>query len=380
MKAAETQESKFGPPTVDRFERHPLDWRVLADGEPPARDWALEHWLGMGHVTILAALGGLGKTLLAQMIGSALALGRPFIDSVPRTRNVLMWGAEDDHDELWRRECDIARFLGVGLEAFAKSFVLESFSDRDCTLMDLDLSGRLCWTPMLDELREQVADYGAEVVILDNSARLFGGKESDRNQVTRFVAELNGNVRGAAVLLVAHAGRAVGSEYSGSTAWENASRSRMFLSDRPPDAKIFDATEEAPGERRYLSRRKANYASRDLRAFHFENGVLVPETDAAASGLVGALLDRRYESIVLDGLRKLSTELGQQPTDASNSPAFLPRLICQFSLGEGGTQRDLSQAMRRLMVDGRLRREVVGRYGNRNPRFGLVAAQSECTR
>ena len=32
---------------------------------------------------------------------------------------------------------------------------------------------------MLDELQEQIADYLAEVVILDNAARLFGGKEND---------------------------------------------------------------------------------------------------------------------------------------------------------------------------------------------------------
>ena len=65
-------------PKPDAFERRPLDWRVLADGEPPARDWAVDHWLGMAHVTLLAGLGGIGKTLLAQMLASALALGRAF--------------------------------------------------------------------------------------------------------------------------------------------------------------------------------------------------------------------------------------------------------------------------------------------------------------
>src|SRR5437773_12022409 len=89
-------------PKPDAFERRPLDWRILADGEPPQRDWAIDHWLGMAYVTLLAGLGGIGKTLLAQMLGSAIALGRPFIDVIPKPRTVLAWWTEDDHDEIRR--------------------------------------------------------------------------------------------------------------------------------------------------------------------------------------------------------------------------------------------------------------------------------------
>lgn len=371
-----SQESKFAAPELDRFARRPLDWKILADGEPPARDWAITGWLGMGHVTLLAALGSMGKSLLAQQLGSALVLGRDFVDTITAPRRVLAWFAEDDSDELWRRQVKIAAHFSVPLEAFAGNFTVESFADRDCTLMDVDLSGRLNSTAMLEELREQVADYRAQVVVLDNAARVFGGKESDRNQVTRFMAELNGAAAGAAVLLLAHPGRATGSEFSGSTAWENAVRSRLFLSDRKPDAKIFTpgAEEESPaGDRRYLAKRKTNYSGRELRTFRYENGVLIPEDVASAGGgLIDALSDRRDETVVLDAFRKLTGELGQQPTDGSTSPHFLPRLILQFNLGDGRTQRDLAQAMRRLMIDQKLRREQIGKYGNRNPRFGLV--------
>src|SRR5438128_1511526 len=91
----------------DAFERRPLDWRTLADGEPPERDWAIAHWLGMAYVTLLAGLGGIGKTLLAQMLESAIALGRPFIDVIAQPRTVLAWWTEDDHDEIWRRQVAI---------------------------------------------------------------------------------------------------------------------------------------------------------------------------------------------------------------------------------------------------------------------------------
>jgi hypothetical protein len=190
--------------------------------------------------------------------------------------------------------------------------------------------------------------------------------------VTRFVAGLNAAANGAAVPLLAHPGRAPGAEFSGSSAWENAARARLYLSDRKPDAKMLDGEDDAPtGDRRFLSRRKANYSARELRAFRYENGVLMPEQAAESGGLVGALEDRRDERIVIDAFQRLNG-MGQQPTDGETSPNFLPKLIVQFNLAEGRTKRDLTQAMRRLQSDGKLKRAEVGKYANRNPRFGLT--------
>ncbi len=263
-------------PAARSFNREPLRWSTLALGPPPPRDWAISHWLGMGHVTLLAGKGGIGKTLIAQQLGSALALGRAFVDEIPRPRKVLMWAAEDDHDEIWRRQVNIAAHFNVGLEQFAPNLVVESFADRDCTLMDCDLGGQAGRTrECLTSCSSRSPTTWPKSSILDNAARLFGGKENDRHQVTRFMAALNAAARGAcvpgetpaAILLLAHPGRAVGAEYSGSSAWENSARSRMFLTDRPPDAAIGDDDAEPNGETRYLARRKANYSARDLRCF-----------------------------------------------------------------------------------------------------------------
>lgn len=374
-------------PATAVFERKPLRWSTLALGPPPPRDWAIAYWLGMAHVTLLAGKGGIGKTLIAQQLGSALALGRPFIDEIPKPRKVLMWAAEDDHDEIWRRQVDIAAHFGVGLEAFAGNFIVESFADRDCTLMDCDLSGRLVRTGMLDELQEQIAHYLAEVVIVDNAARVFGGRENDRGQVTRFMAALNAAARGAcvegespaAILLLAHPGRAAGSEFSGSSAWENSARARIFLSDRKPDEQRDDGDDEPTGEIRYLCRRKANYSARDLRSFRYANGVLVAQEAAGAVDKpFGYLDDRRDERIVLDAFKRLINGLDQQPTDAPNSHSFLPSLILSFNLADGRSKRDLTKAMRRLQADGALRKGVVGTYAsNRTKKTGLVLGDAQ---
>ena len=368
-----------GGPDHRSLERRSLDWRLLATQTVPPRDWAIRGWLGMGHATLLAGLGGIGKTLLGQMIGSALALGRPYLDETPKPRRVLFWAAEDDNDEPWRRQEAIAGHFGVPLQSFADLLTVESFADRDCTLLDLDAGGRLVPTRILDELREQRRDLRAEVVILDNVSRTFAGRENDRNHVTRYLAEVNGACEGAAVLHLAHPGRAVGSEFSGSSAWENACRARLYLSDREPDAHLFDKVDEPPtSDRRYLAKRKTNYSAKDLRTFTFQNGVLVPdEVAATGGGVIDTLSRRRDERTVIEATRKL-VEMGQQPTDGSTSPNYLPGLIAKFKLAEGRSKRELDAAMRRLMVDGKLQRVSVGMYANRTPRYGLVISD-DCT-
>ena len=186
---------------------------------------------------------------------------------------------------------------------------------------------------MYEELREQANDYRADVIMLDNAARLFAGKENDRGRVTRFVVALNAIRPTAGTRLTAHPGRAVGSEFSGSSAWENAARARMFLSDREPDAKIFDRDDEgAPtSDRRYLAKRKTNSA-RDLRTFRCENGALVPEQAASESDVVYAMSNQRDERIVLDGFKELINGRNQQPTDGDSSPNNLPKLLLQLKL------------------------------------------------
>ena len=354
--------------------RRPLDWAALADRTPPSREWAIDYWLGMRHVTLLSGLGGIGKSLLAQQIGSAIALGVPFIDTISRARNVLLWAAEDDEEELTRRQQSIATSMGRSLADFAGKLIVESFDGRDCTLAAVT-HGDFGVTALIEELRQQVNDYRADVAILDNIARLFGGNENDRHQVTRFVAELVGATaeRGAAVLLLGHPGRSTGSEFSGSSAWENTVRARLWLSDKLPDQQRDPDTEPAEGVR-YLSRRKSNYSARDLRTFHYQAGIFVPEPSEMASaggGLTDSIRRAKADRVALEAFRKL-VAMGQVPTDGSSSSNYLPKAVVEYRINEGLTKRELTEAMRRLMTDGKLKRDVIGVYGNRSPRFGLI--------
>lgn len=355
-------------PALPVEKRKPIDWPALSGKEPPLRRWAQKGWIGFGHTTLLVGAGGIGKTLLAQQIGSCLALGRPYIEDAPEPLKVLMWACEDDHDELWRRQVAIAQWLQVGLEAFSPNLVIVPRHGLENALVSTEF-GKLMFTPLLDELRQQALDIGAQVVMLDNVAQLYGGNENDRHSVTMFLNTLDGILASLAILLLAHPSRAAGSEMSGSGAWENVARTRLFLGAKLPGEK---ESEEPEAEHvRYLARRKANYSSKDWRKLNYANGVLVPEPPEITGGIVSAIRTENAERILLAGFTRL-VDMGLQPSSGHTGPRYLPRLLLEYKLDQGASKKDLASALRAMMVSGIFTETKVGHRGdNRNPIYGL---------
>jgi RecA-family ATPase len=326
----------------------------------------------MGHVTLLAGPGGVGKTNVAQALGSCLALRREYLDWMPAERRVLMWAAEDDVDELSRRQVAIAKWLAVPLSEFADRFIVHSYDGRDVALAAL-FDQRLVATRMLTELRQQIGDYKADAVLLDNLARLYAGNENDRHQVTSFIAMLTAAAapRKAAVMLLGHPGKAAGSEYSGSTAWEGAVRSRLYLGRTLPDAEQPEADGADDDGVRYLCRRKANYSARDWRRLVYRNGVMVPDAMAPAGPKVGTEYAR---AVVTRAVRKLG-EMGEHGVASSSSPKYLPKLASDYKLLDRLSKKDFTVAMRSMQSDKVLTLGVVGKYANRSPREALVLTE-----
>lgn len=80
---------------------------------------------------------------------------------------------------------------------------------------------------------------------------------------------------------------------------------------------------------------------------------------------------QHVEGVVLQGFRRLA-EIGIKAADTKNSGDYLPRKMCEMGLAQGCEADDLAAAMRRLMARGVLSRGVVGQYGNRTAKVGLV--------
>lgn len=350
--------------------RRPMRWTELAGREPPVRTWRIAHWMSYGPM-LLAGAGGIGKTLVAQTIATALALGRHFVDEVSAPAKVLFWACEDDHDELWRRQVAICRYFGVTLDSLEGRLVIEPRLGCENTLFGLAF-GQPTWTGLREELREQVNDYGSDLLILDNIGQLFGCSENDRHHVTAFVNGLAGlSERPLTSMLLGHPAKAAGSEFSGSTAWENAVRMRWFLGHSLPDQPDSAAAEDGV---RYLAKRKSNYSVNDWRRLTYQEGVYVPENPRAATGGYGAQ-SRKDDArrCVLNALAKIS-EAGLVSTASTASPDYLPKRMLAMKLANDFTKSELADAMNALLVSGRLRNGKVGTFANRTPRMGLIPA------
>lgn len=348
---------------------NPLDWPVLAGQDPPERRWAIRGWLGFGHVTLLVGSGGIGKTLIAQQAASCLALGKPFIGDVTGPLKCLMWACEDDHDELWRRQIQLARWCDASLDAFTERLVIVPRHGLDNTLVSTEF-GKLAYSPLIEELKQQAGDLAAEVVILDNVGQLYGGGENDRHAVTAFLNALSGALPGRALLLLAHPSRSSGSEFSGSSAWENVARTRLYLGATLPGEKA-DLDGEPQDNVRYLARRKANYSPKDWRRLTYADGALTPDQPETGGNIIASITAHKAERVVVDGLQKLAG-MNVHASDGTRSPNFLPKLLTEYKLDDGIQSRLLTSAMRSLMVSGRIKRAKVGSTQNRNSIMALV--------
>jgi hypothetical protein len=168
--------------------------------------------------------------------------------------------------------------------------------------------------------------------------------------------------------VLGHISKSPTSEYSGSTAWENAARMRWYLADKLPDEGDTEPAE--PTDRRFLCKRKTNYSAQDYIEFEFDSGILAVKEQASGGASMAGLRVLRAKSVVLAAMRKLAT-MGVFCGD-TKGPNYLPSKITEMSLAEGLTKSELQAGMNSLMLEGTIGREQVGQYSNRTPKFGLI--------
>ena len=356
--------------------RMPIDWAMLEDKFPPDREWICANWIPDSSITLLAGKGGVGKTLIAQYIATSVVLGREYIAHVPKSRKVLIWAGEDDHNEMWRRQLIMNEvFFDCSLSALKDRLIIHSYERADITLAGLAYAS-LVEMPMMKELKEQVHDYDVGLVIIDSSARVFGGNENSRHEVTKFLAWLQAACSPAAGILIAHPAKVIGSEFSGNTAWENSVRSRLYMSDMRPDAKTSkEENEDVPlnPTERYLSLRKANYSALTCRAFSLPSeGELIPVGTGAPAGLDDLPPgDKEQKDIVIAAVKFLAERnlYGQQGVASRGS--YLPKLAASYKLLGRLTESQFAKAMRALISDKSLVIGVVGKYSNRTEQKGI---------
>jgi|SRR5579884_334097 len=337
----------------------PAEWYLK---DPPPYDWMVEGCLLRGTVGMLSGDGGIGKSLLMQQLLTAAAIGKDWLGLKTQKCKGFGFFCEDDKDELHRRQARINEHYDCEYPDVETLYV--SRVGMENVLVEFDRrTDRALPTPLWDQLRTAVLDFGAQLVVIDTIADAYGGNEIVRNQVRRFITELRRlavQIQGC-VILTAHPslqGMNNGTGLSGSTAWNNSVRSRLYLT--KPRKKEEDQFEEEDGtNERILKTMKNNQGpGHGILPLIWENGVFVRNMPSEVSGLVGSVA---IESYVFDRVMDL-TKSGTRMSPDRFSRTYVTRAVEAGSRSRRYSFNDLDAAKDRLLEKGRL--VIVAAKGN----------------
>jgi RecA-family ATPase len=324
-----------------------IDPTSLQGALVPDRPWLCPDWIPDHAVTGISGTGGIGKSLLAQQLLTATAIGAEWLGMPVAPCRSLYFACEDSADELHRRQADINAAYACGFADLAAIRWMPRLG-HDNLLMTF-AGGLPALTSAFAELAYEARAFGARLVIVDTIADTFGGSENDRGQVRHFVQACLGRLAreiAGAVIALAHpsrSGQSDGSGQSGSTGWDASFRSRLYLG--APEA---EANEPPDPDLRVLMRKKANYARRDDRIeLRWIDGVLA--ATEPARGIFAAADRQHAERVFLDLLDKTMRE-GQFVSHSVHAGNYAPRLFAKRPEKEGRNRADFERAMQALFA------------------------------
>lgn len=324
-------------------------------GRPvPARPWLVQGMVPSKTVTLFSGDGGTGKSLLALQLAVAVTAGTGWIGRAVAQGSVLFLSAEDDDDELHRRLDDILTVEGRGYEDVSRLTLRSLAGENSLLAMEKQIS--LMHTALFDELEARAKADMPALIVIDTLADVYPANENDRAKVRQFVGILRGLAirQNCAVMLLGHpslTGLNSGSGTSGSTAWHNSVRSRLYMS------RIVQDGYEPDTRKRVLSIKKQNYGETGSEiGMTWQDGVFVP--DAVETGLDRLAANAKAERVFLKLLREF-TKQGRRVNHVSG-PNYAIKEFDGHSLAEGMTKRVLKPAMNALLQSGRIRIETEG--------------------
>ena len=320
--------------------------------EPRARSWAVIDRIPMCNVTLFGGDGAAGKTTVALQLCVAVAAGQTdwLRGIVDITGPVLFFTAEEDQDEIIRRLNAIVTKRQLSFAALKGLFV-HTAPGRNCTLAAPNRAGQLQPTDLYHRIRLTIEKVRPTLVVLESSADLFGGNEIDRVHVRQFITLLRAlaMICGSALVLLSHpslSGLGSGSGMSGSTAWNNSVRSRLYFthSDNKDEPNL-----------RELKVMKSNYGPPgEIIKCVWSDGIFAVENEFT-DPLKQASLDQKAQTIFLacldDHWRK-KIWVNNKPTSRSQ---YAPKIFAKLDTAKSLADRDatrislLEKAMNELL-------------------------------
>jgi RecA-family ATPase len=357
-----TPESTTTAKTTTETKTVALDFIDLTawEGLPvPERQWAILDRVPDGEVTLLSGEGAIGKSLILKQAAVATVTAKDWLGTMPASGPVIYVTAEEKVDELHYRLHNITEHYGVRFADLADLHI-RSMKGEDTVLAHPDRNGIIRPTPLFERLFLAVLAIKPRWVGLDPAANLFAGNENDRSHVQQFIALLTriavqGNT---AVVLVSHpslTGINTGSGLSGSTAWHNSVRSRLYLKKAQTEK-----GEEPDTDLRVLEVMKSNYGPpAEALTLRWKGGLFLPV--AAPGSLERMAREQKVDDLFLKLLDR-STEQGRNLSDKKTAHTYAPGRFVNEPEAKADhiSKRELAEAMERLFRAGKIRNASYG--------------------
>ena len=337
------------PGSLEHFKAGAFKASDLQGKDVPERTWHVQDLIPDSTVTLFSGDGGTGKSLVALQLAMSTALGVSWLTNAVRQGKALYLSAEDDTPELHRRVSDIATAYMAELSDLS-DLTLRSMAGEDALLATLATGGTLQTTKLFETISDVMGEIKPKLLVLDTLADYFPGNENDRAQARQFIGMLRGLAiqHECAIVLLAHpslSGMGSGTGTSGSTAWNNSVRSRLYLT------RVLDDGYEQNPDVRVLKTMKANYGriGGEL-SLTWRDGVFV--ADAPVTGIDRMAAGAKAERVFLKLLREFS-EQGRKVNHAGG-PTYAPKVFAGLQGAEGVTRQALKSAMEALLQSGKI--------------------------
>lgn len=343
-----------------------LDLKVCSTSRAPIRQWMIQDWVPRNKATLLAGDGGVGKSLLAQIMATCVAAsGQVFFGVGVQEANAAYISWEDDADELWRRQEAICEVMGISMESLAGRLHLVSLTEeQNPFLVKADDNG-LSVTSLGNSIANLVQRHNIGLLILDNASQTACIDHNKVEEVAPFAHWLGAMAQrqNGAVVLLHHTNKA-GQDYLGSVAYNNQFRSRMLLA-RPEDCNDPDLRE--------LTNPKANYAQAGSRIeLRWHRGGFVRDEDLSPSAY--AELTKVHRAVGDQVIFKACLQeriRTRRAVSEKRSPSFAPTVFATMPESKKIGVKRLEAAMDALFRTGEIERAELWKGPDRKPVFGL---------
>jgi RecA-family ATPase len=330
---------------------------VISNPSPPP-EFIWESYLPRGVTSLMGAHGGTGKGWVGLMLAIMATLGRPLFGVATVQCKALFVSLEDSAAIVRYRLAYICRVPDIDPALLDGNLqVVDGTAHPELYTAESRGSGDT--TETYAELHSLVEVEGFGLVVVDNASDAFAADEIVRRQVRPFIRSLTkiALLTNCAVLLMAHVdkntsrGRKTeGSEgYSGSTAWNNSVRSRLFMTRAENDGPLK------------LEHQKANHSKKreDLTLIWPENGLPMLESNTQQSALIDALMGRAEDERAINLLRMIAEfESRQQycsPATTSRSHVYAvlrsDLKFQQMKLGPDAVKRLVAKCQRAKWIE-----------------------------